>query len=242
MKWISSKDFLAEYKFTKMQTWAHIENGRMVPYDQGGGRVFPTDELNQLYCWALVSLRKSRYDLQRWLDTSTAETDYEDVERMNRVTSSSGTVVTHEDYTAKRERKGQEVFQIEQRIRELETLTDRANAWKNHELTPAQEEELFDKFYFSSDDVQKLTATGPSNQEQKNAGSPKDSFRAYAKAIIDSGDIPTRTCLAEKILDSFPDTINPKTGERYDIRTIIDWIRDLFPDFSPLTPGAKRKK
>ena len=83
-------------------------------------------------------------------------------------------------------------------------------------------------------------------QKQKNANTATGTFRAYAQAVIDTTqaankELPTRAGLAEQTLNAFPNMTNPKTGKPYDVRTVIDWIRDLFPDFSPLTPGAKKK-
>ena len=95
-------------------------------------------------------------------------------------------------------------------------------------------------------------AAGPKTERSgrettRPTGTAKEKFRDYAKGVIDRAQaentkLPTRADLAEQTLNAFPDTINPKTGKPYESQTVIDWIRDLFPDHSPLKLGAKTKK
>ena len=62
----------------------------------------------------------------------------------------------------------------------------------------------------------------------------KQKVRNYAKGVIDSGTYITRAGLAEKIKHAFP-------SMEYQLRTFITWTQDLFPDYTPLRPGAKKK-
>lgn len=247
MQWISSKDFLTERKFTKSQTWAHIENGRLIPYDRDGRRVFPTEELRRFYYRDLVSLRERQADLNDWLAHSNAETDLIDVEHQNRITSFSGVVIAHEEYAVKRARHEQTVAETNQQIREWEAETDRANAWKNHDLTPAQQEELFGKFFFSMDDVNGLSAATEKNepepvaeaQEQKPAKRLKKATSAF-KIVHSSKHLserrafegiyntekmkeppPTDAVIIRKAKKDYPKGIGPISDS-----TIRKWIKN----------------
>jgi hypothetical protein len=69
----------------------------------------------------------------------------------------------------------------------------------------------------------------------KRANNDKMKVRAYAKGIIHSGATITRAGLAEQIKETYPEM-------KYELRTYITWIQDLFPDYTPLTPGRKKNK
>ncbi len=99
--------------------------------------------------------------------------------------------------------------------------------WYNNtqEIAIQREVAKLDK-QISSKEIQPLHA---------DKGSPdKEKVRAYAKGVIDNGVSITRTALAEQIQKTYPDM-------KYELRTYIDWIQNLFPDYTPLKPGRKKK-
>jgi hypothetical protein len=75
--------------------------------------------------------------------------------------------------------------------------------------------------------------------QDQNSLTDKQKVRTYAKGVIDGifgkGESITRSAMAEKIQQAFPDM-------KYELRTYITWTQNLFPDYTPLTPGAKKKK
>jgi hypothetical protein len=64
----------------------------------------------------------------------------------------------------------------------------------------------------------------------------KDIVRAYARGAIKHTHDMKRDALAEEIMT------NTEEGSRYGLKTIVDWIRPLFPDYTPLKSGRKPKK
>jgi hypothetical protein len=68
-----------------------------------------------------------------------------------------------------------------------------------------------------------------------NKNKDKDIVRAYAKGIIKGNPDLTRGDLAAQIKEAVPENAN------YSEETLIDWTRDLFPDYSPLKPGRKKR-
>ncbi len=134
-----------------------------------------------------------------------------------------------------------------------------AKPWPS--FTPEQNAIVVDHIladvYFKRPDVERFQQSRPITQAadrkpvaatlKQDSRSAKTIFRAYSKGIIDQAQsegmpMPTRAGLAERVLAAHPDVKNPKTGQPYDTATVIDWIRDLFPDYKPLKPGAKPKK
>jgi hypothetical protein len=63
---------------------------------------------------------------------------------------------------------------------------------------------------------------------------PKDVARIYAKGRLAGQPGIERNALVDEIKMRFPEMPTDKT--------ILDWIRDIFPDHSPLKPGRKKRK
>jgi hypothetical protein len=73
------------------------------------------------------------------------------------------------------------------------------------------------------------------NEISKLPKSDKQIVRAYAKGVLENEPSITRTALADRIKKQLPEG-------SYEPETLIEWIRDLFPDYTPLKPGRKPRK
>jgi hypothetical protein len=264
MQWIFCKELLKHpYNLTKRQIWAFVEDGRLIPHDGRSRRVFPTIEQEQKG-GHVRDLQETRDFLNDWLASSDEVTDFLDVLQQNEIGRSMGaeTFIVHEDFMVKRARRESELADVNIQIGNLESDLDPSKAWKNLNVSPGRQNELWDDVIsqsaFAASEVEKLSVAEsateaqcpfpvkeeigfrpPANkkkrQDQKDREAVENWAQDYFKQFKEKPDAAPELIDVVKIAQEQLDA-----AKGWDERTLVDWIRPFHLRYTPGKPGRKK--